>query len=178
MRPRLALACALMLAFIAFVGVRSGVADQLWPKGSEEVTQLTPERRLSLQALHAEKKFEPNDYPPLGYTGAATEEDAATASEAVNEAISAILIHPDGPLKAKDVSAQIARSMRKVDALETEDRDRTAGYLVEVWYVLGLKGATGHFAYGSAFPRPPGYGEPLPPGWTAPDKPRPIPRAG
>jgi len=64
--------------------------------------------------------------------------------------------------------------MREVDTLMTEDRDRTQDYMLEVWYILGFKGATGHFAYGSAYPKPDGYGEPLPRGWTAPDKPRPI----
>jgi hypothetical protein len=58
--------------------------------------------------------------------------------------------------------------------LETEDRDRAQGYLLEIWYIVGFKGATGRFAYGSAYQKPEGYGEPLPPGWTAPDHPRPI----
>ena len=58
--------------------------------------------------------------------------------------------------------------------LETEDRDRAQGYMLEIWYILGFKGATGLFAYGAAYSKPVGYGEPLPPGWTGPDKPRPI----
>jgi len=66
--------------------------------------------------------------------------------------------------------------MKAVDLLETEDRDRTQDYLLEIWYILGFKGATGRFAYGSAFVPPKGYGEPLPPGWTSPDHPRPIGR--
>jgi hypothetical protein len=56
----------------------------------------------------------------------------------------------------------------------TEDRDRTQGYMLEIWYILGFKGATGRFAYGGAVQKPSGLGEPLPPGWTAPDRPRPI----
>jgi len=65
--------------------------------------------------------------------------------------------------------------MAAVDPLETEDRDRTGGYMVEIWYLLGFQGCDGSgLAYGSAHPKPHGYGEPLPPGWTAPDKPRPI----
>jgi hypothetical protein len=58
--------------------------------------------------------------------------------------------------------------------LETEDRDRAYGYMLEVWYILGFKGPTGHFDSGSAYSKPPGYSEPLPPGWLAPDKPRRI----
>ncbi len=46
--------------------------------------------------------------------------------------------------------------------------------MLEIWYILGFKGATGLFAYGSAYPKSVGYGEPLPPGWAAPDKPRRI----
>jgi len=64
--------------------------------------------------------------------------------------------------------------MDTVRLLETEDRDRTAGYMLEVWWLLGFKGATGRFAHGSAYPVPAGHGEPLPPGWTASDKPRRI----
>ncbi len=64
--------------------------------------------------------------------------------------------------------------MKSVNLLETEDRDRTGGYMLEIWYLLGFKGATGRFAYGSYYTKPPGYAEPLPPGWTAPDNPRPI----
>ena len=58
--------------------------------------------------------------------------------------------------------------MKRVNLLETEDRDRTAGYMIEIWYILGFKGATGQFAYGSAFPVPHGYAESLPPGWKSP----------
>jgi len=65
--------------------------------------------------------------------------------------------------------------MGEVDLLATEDRERTQEYMVEIWYSLGFKDATGVYAYGGAFRTPDGYGEPLPPGWTAPDEPRPIP---
>ena len=64
--------------------------------------------------------------------------------------------------------------MRDVAMLETKDRDRTQGYMLEIWYILGFKGPTGHFGYGSAYRKPDGYGEPLPPGWLAPDMPRRI----
>ncbi len=64
--------------------------------------------------------------------------------------------------------------MKRVNLLETEDRDRTGDYMIEIWYLLGFKGATGRFAYGASFKRPAGYGEPLPPGWKSPTEPRPI----
>jgi len=64
--------------------------------------------------------------------------------------------------------------MKPIKLLATEDRERAMGYMLEIWYLLGFKGATGRFAYGSAFQNPPGYGEPLPPGWRSPTEPRPI----
>jgi hypothetical protein len=178
MRRLLLIAASLVaVVFFGFVGLRLWQYSQLWPRPSSEVVQLTPEKRATLERLKAEEKFGPNDYPPLGYTGAATPEDRVRATAAVNRVVDAVLANANGPVKAGTVSAQIGKAMRDVDILETEDRDRTQGYLLEVWYILGFKGATSHFAYGSAFRRPPGYGEPLPPGWIAPDKPRPIGRA-
>jgi hypothetical protein len=166
----------LILAAIAVIGF--GGWQWWWnsqfPTSSSEVVQLTPEKRHRLEALRAEHKFQPNDYPPLGYAGMATPEDERTGTEAVNVAIDKILAVPDGPLSASDVSAQIGEAARKVDYLETEDRDRTSGYLIEIWYILGFKGSTGRFAYGAGFPLPPGYGEPLPPGWKSPTEPRQI----
>jgi hypothetical protein len=46
--------------------------------------------------------------------------------------------------------------------------------MIEIWYITCFKRATGRFAYGAYYKKPVGYGEPLPPGWIAPDKPRPI----
>jgi len=156
----------------AFLGFRLWQFSQLWPKASTEVVQFTPEKRVLLQRLRAETKFLPNDYPPLGYTGAATPEDQRRGTEAVNGVIDALLAQPNGLIRAEAVSGLIGSGMKAVNTLETEDRDRTGGYMVEVWYLLGFKGATGRFAYGSAYSKPHGYGEPLPPGWSAPDKPR------
>lgn len=164
----------LAIAFIAFLGFRLWQYSSRQPPVSAEIVQLTPEKRLLLRRLRAENKFQPNNYPPLGYTGAATPEDQVRASGAVNGVIDGVLAHPDGPVQAKAVSRLIKSGMKAVRLLETEDRDRTAGYMVEIWYLLGFRGATGRFWYGAAFPVPHGYGEPLPPGWTAPDKPRPI----
>jgi len=167
-------AAVLAVLVIAFLGYRFWQISQLWPKGSTEVVQLTPAKRAVLQRLRAESKFLPNDFPPLGYTGMATPEDQVTATEAVNGVIDGVLARPNGPVHAKAVSDLIRSGMKTVRWLETEDRDRTSGYMLEIWYLLGFKGATGRFAYGAAFPKPHGYGEPLPPRWTSPDKPRPI----
>lgn len=174
MRPLLILASILVVTAVAFVGYRALQFSRLWPPTSTETIELTPEKRTTLERLRAETKFLPYEYPPQSYTGAATPEDQARASKAVNGLIDSVLSHPNGPLAAKTVASLIGEGMEKVAYLETEDRDRTAGYMLEVWYILGFKGATGRFAYGSAYSMPVGYGEPLPPGWSAPDKPRPI----
>lgn len=173
MRVLLIAASVLAIVVVLCLGYRAWQFSRLWPKPSTEVVQLTPAKRIKLQRLRSEAKFGSNNYPPLGYTGAATPEDQAQAAAAVNGVIDAVLAQPNGPIHAKTVSGLIGNGMRSVETLETEDRDRTGGYMLEVWYLLGFKGATGRFAYGSASIKPAGYGEPLPPGWTAPDRPRP-----
>jgi hypothetical protein len=112
--------------------------------------------------------------PEIRYTGTESPEEEARAIAAVDQVIDGVLSSPHALVAAQTTSKLIGRSMRSVDTLPTEDRDRTADYMLEVWYVLGFKGAIGQFAYGKAYPRPPGYAEPLPAGWIAPTKPRPI----
>jgi hypothetical protein len=164
----------IMVLVTGFIGLRLWQWSRTLPKASTEIVQLTPDKRLVLQRLRAEHKFQPHDFPPLGYTGAESPEDEATATQIVNGVIDTVLTRPDGPLAAKTVSDRIGKGMHEVKFLATEDRERTLGYMVEIWYRLGFKGATGRFAYGSAFPVPPGYSEPLPPGWRSPTAPRPI----
>jgi hypothetical protein len=67
-------------------------------------------------------------------------------------------------------------AMQDIGDLETEDRERAQGYMLEIWYIIGFKRPTGLFTYGSGIRIPPGYAEPLPPGWVSPDKPRTIGR--
>jgi hypothetical protein len=171
----LALAVSVLaIAGVALLGVRLWSFSSLWPKASTEIVQLTGDKRILLQRLRSEAKFQPNDYPPLGYTGIAAPQDRARANAAVNGVIDAVLTQPNGPINAGAVSKLIGKGMEAVSDLDTEDRDRTGGYMIEVWWLLGFKGATGRFAYGPAYPLPQGHGEPLPPGWTAPDRLRPI----
>ncbi|WP_143062749.1 hypothetical protein [Bradyrhizobium sp. OK095] len=165
---------ALAICVLAFAGVLYWKYAQLFPEPSTEVVQLAPEKRTLLERLRRETKFQPHRFPPRGYTGAETPEDRTRATDAVNGVIDAVLARPDGPVQAREVSRLIGKGLRRVFWLATEDRDRTGEYLVEVWYILGFKGATGQFVYGTAYSRPAGYSEPLPPGWTAPDQPRPI----
>jgi|ERR1700730_11451783 hypothetical protein len=149
MRFLLIAASVLGLAAIAYLGVRFWQYSRLWPEPSAEVLQFTPEKRALLQRLRAETKFQANDYPPLGYTGAETPEDQAPATAAVNRVIDTVLTQSDEPIHAKAISALVGKNMRDVETLATEDRDRTQGYMLEVWYILGFKGPTGRFAYGS-----------------------------
>jgi hypothetical protein len=134
-RYLLLIAFLLAVVFVGFLGFGLWQYSRLWPRPSSEVVQLTPEKRAILERLKAEEKFGPNDYPPIGYTGAATPEDQARATAAVDEFIEAVLASADGPVKARTVSDLIGKAMRKVDLLDTEDRDRTGGYLVEAWYI-------------------------------------------
>jgi hypothetical protein len=174
MRPLLAI--AVILSAMLLVGAAVGLIRyrQAFPAPSEEVVRLDAQKRAALANLKAESKFGPHSYPPLGYTGAATPEDKLVATSAVNGLIDGVLAHSDGPIAARDVSRLIAKALRRVEMLETEDRDRAGDYMIEVWYLLGFHEATGRFAHGSAFPRWPSYAEPLPPGWKSPTEPRPI----
>ncbi|WP_198164338.1 DUF4844 domain-containing protein [Bradyrhizobium jicamae] len=168
------LICVLALGAFGFAGFIYWKYCQLFPEPSNETVQLTLEKRATLERLRKEAKFQAHDFSPLGYTGAETPEDKARATSAVNGVIDAVLAQPDGPVQARTVSSLIGKAMRQVFWLATEDRNRTADYLLEIWYILGFKLATGQFAYGAAYRKPAGYSEPLPPGWTAPDQPRPI----
>lgn len=172
MNVLLVLASIVVLVVVAVIAFGAYRNYRLFPAASTETVQLTPEKRASLQQLRAERKFQPHNYPPLGYTGAETPAEELRAATAVNRTIDAVLAHSDGPIRAKDVAALLSNGLSDLALLATEDRDRAQGYLIEIWYLLGFKDATGRFAYGSAYRIPHGYGEPLPPGWTAPDKPR------
>lgn len=174
MRPTLLVLTVVLLAVAAGGAAAWSKYSGLFPKRSEEIVQLDAHKREVLSRLRSEEKFDPDDYPPLGYTGVATPEEGVVARSAVNDVLDTILSRENGPVPANTVSKLIRRGMKRVNQLETEDRDRTSDYMIEIWYILGFKGATGQFAYGSAFPKPSGYGEPLPRGWKSPTEPRQI----
>lgn len=170
-----------LLLLMAVVTLASGTygcvrwrSARMFPPVSNERVTLSSDMRTQLLELRRERKFQPNDYPPLGYTGTESPDEEAEAVSAVDRVIDGVLSSPEGLVTARRASDLIGRSMRAVDALPTEDRDRTAGYMLEVWYILGFRGATGQFAYGEGYSRPAGYAEPLPSGWTSPTQPRPI----
>ena len=174
MRPVFIILSIVLLAVVAGSVTAWSRYSRLFPKPSNETVQLNAQKREMLSELRNEKKFGPDEYPPLGYTGVATPEEGVVARSAVNDVLDSILSRENGPIPASMVSELIGRGMNRVTQLETEDRDRTSDYMIEIWYILGFKGATGHFAHGSAFPKPAGYGEPLPRGWKSPTQPRPI----
>ena len=174
MRPLLIVLCVILCALAVLSGAAWWRYSQLFDTPSVETVQMTAQKREMLTRLRKEEKFEPHNYLPLGYTGVATHDEGVTARGAVNDVLDSILSRKDGPVSASLVSGLIGAGMKRVHLLETEDRERTGNYMVEIWYLLGFKGSTGRFAYGSAFPKPEGYGEPLPPGWKSPTQPRPI----
>lgn len=161
------------LSFPAIGVALSLVGCGLYPRPTTETVDFTPAKRERLVALRNETKFQPHDYPPLGYTGAAPD-CADKLPLVIDRFIDAILRYPDGALRSKSVITLIPRTIRAIQFCETEDRDRAIGYILEVWYILGFCGSTGQFGHGSAYMVPEGYGEPLPTGWAAPDKPRPV----
>ena len=173
MRTFLFLVAMVLFALVAAVWWKY---SSIFPKRSQETVQLDAKKQQALINLKDEKMFEPHNYPPLGYTGVATPDDGAIARATVNDVIGSILLRGDGPIAAPTVSGLIRRGMKRVNQLETEDRDRTADYMIEVWYLLEFKGSTGEFAYGSAFRARKGYGERLPPEWKSPTEPRMIGR--
>src|SRR5579864_7279613 len=111
MRSLLIAACVLGLAVFAFLGLRTMQYFRLFPPPSAEVVELTPQKRAHLQRLRAETKFQANDYPPLGYTGAETPQDQEQATAAVNAVIDAALAQSDGPVRASAISALIGKAM-------------------------------------------------------------------
>lgn len=140
----------------------------------EETISVSEEAWARLAALRREPKFIPHDYPPLGYTGADTPEDLQPLTQIVNEAIDQVLVLKSNRLSASLARPPLRRAAARIDLFATEDRDRVWGYLVEVWYILGFHTPLFVSMYGAAFEVPEGYSEPLPPGWSTPDQPRPI----
>ena len=140
----------------------------------EETIAVSDTAWVRLAALRREPKFIPHEYPPLGYTGADTPEDLAPLTAIVNEAIDQVLALKSDRLSASLARPPLRRAAARTELFATEDRDRVWGYLVEVWYILGFHTPLFVSMYGDAFVIPEGYSEPLPPGWSAPDKPRPI----
>lgn len=174
MRTWLVAAGCLIVFAVAGVGWAILRLDSAYPAVTEERVTVTPENRCLLVQLRQEAKFEPHDFPPLGYAGPATPEDAMIMNRAVNGFLDAILAVRGSELAGRDVSSKMKRPIDSVFWLETADRNRVYEYLLEAWYILGFRGATGHFfartnAEGRASSE---FVETLPPGWRSPTEPR------
>ena len=125
-----------------------------------------------LEALRKERKFRRYSYPRLGYRGPDEPEDLEPLTEIVNGALDRVLTLRASTVSSDAVRPILHRAMEEADSFATEDRHRVWEYLIEVWYILGLRTALFAERPGSSFEIPSSYSEPLPPGWSAPDRPR------
>jgi len=104
--------CIALLALVATSATVWWKYSHLFPKPSNETVQLDAHKRDVLSSLRKEEKFEPNEYPPLGYTDVATPEEGVVARAAVNDVLDSILSREDGPISASFVSDLIGRGMK------------------------------------------------------------------
>ena len=166
---------ARILATLVLLGFAAGgVAWRFWrPKAAplyEERALLEAGIRARLQALRDEDKFHADETISPPYPGPKGPRNRATLSGWVDGVIDDILAEPDGPLEASDVAGRLGLAIAAAAKRPAADQTRLHGYLIEIWYILGYRSATGYFP--AAEDAPEGWSEPLPPGWTAPDRPR------
>ena len=161
---------ARILATVVLLAAAAGGAIwRFWkPKPEplyEETAMLDEGVRARLQALRDEDKFWADDT----YAGPKGPKNRATLSGWVNGVLDDILNEPDGPLEASDVAGRVGLAIGAASKRPAADQTRLHGYLIEIWYILGYRSATGYFPARGA---PEGWSEPLPPGWASPERPR------
>ncbi|MFC5344140.1 hypothetical protein ACETK8_18635 [Brevundimonas staleyi] len=161
---------ARILSALILVAFAAGGAIWRWwkPKPEplyEERVMLDEALRARLQALRDEDKFHAGE----GYAGPKGPKNRATLSGWVNGVIDDILAEDDGPLEASDVAGRIGLAIGAASKRPHADQERLHGYLIEIWWILGYRSATGYFPTDDA---PEGWGERLPPGWASPERPR------
>ena len=162
---------ARILATFAFLAFAVGGAIwRFWKPRPEPLYEeraiLGAEVRERLQALRDEDKFRADET----YVGPKGPKNRATLSGWVDGVLDDILAEPDGPLEASDVAGRLGIAIGAASKRPAADQERLHGYLIEIWYILGYRSATGYFPPSEDAPE--GWSEPLPPGWTAPDRPR------
>lgn len=159
------LSAVVLLAFAA-----GGAIWRWWKPRSEPLYQervtLDEGLRDRLRALREDDKFQPDGT----YAGPKGPKSRASLSAFVDGVIDDILAEHDGPLEASDVAGRLGLAIGAASKRPAPDQTRLHGYLIEIWYILGYRSPTGYFP--STQDTPEGWGEPLPPGWTAPDRPR------
>ena len=137
---------ARILATLVLLGFAAGGAVwRFWkPKPEplyEERVMLDAALRERLRALRDEDKF----WAEEGYAGPKGPKNRATLSGWVNEVIDDILAEDDGPLEASDVAGRIGLAVGVASKRPAADQARLHGYLVEIWWILGYRSATGYF---------------------------------
>ena len=166
---------ARLLATLVLLGFAAGGAIWRFRKPRpeplyEERATLDATMRARLQAMRDEDKFHADDAIAPPYPGPKGPNNRATLSAWVDGVIDDILAEADGPLEASDVAGRLGLAIGAASKRPAADQARLHGYLIEIWYILGYRSATGYFP--EAADAPEGWSEPLPPGWTAPDRPR------
>lgn len=136
----------------------------------EERVMLDAGLRARLRALRDEDKFHADAAITPPYAGPKGPKNRATLSGWVNGVIDDILAEDDGLLEASDVAGRIGLAIGAASKRPHADQTRLHGYLIEIWYILGYRSATGYFP--EAVDAPEGWAEALPPGWASPEQPR------
>lgn len=164
----------ILATFVLLAVAAGGAIWRFWkPKPQplyEETAMLDDGVRARLQALRDEDKFWADETIDPPYPGPKGPKNRATLSGWVNGVIDDILAEDDGPLEASDVAGRIGLAIGAASKRPHADQTRLHGYLIEIWWILGYRSATGYFPASEDAPE--GWSEPLPPGWAAPDRPR------
>ena len=100
-----------------------------------------PPPRPALQALLAEKKFQPDEF----YTGVDTPDDQRPLEQAVNSTIEDVGAMPE-PLDKQAALRRLSKLVDDTDLFATEDRDQVYRYVVRIWRAAGFKEETHLFA--------------------------------
>lgn len=160
----------ILATLVLLAAAAGGAAWRFWkPRPAplyEERATLGGEVRARLQALRDEAKFGADGT----YAGPKGPRNRAALSVLVDGVLDDLLAEADGPLEASDVAGRLGIAIGAASKRPAADAARLHGYLIEIWYILGYRSATGYFPPSEAAPE--GWAEPLPPGWAAPDRPR------
>ena len=164
----------ILATLVLLAAAAGGAAWRFWkPKPEplyEERVLLGGEIRARLQALRDEAKFGADDSLDPPYPGPKGPRNRVALSAMVDGVLDDLLAEADGWLEASDVAGRLGLAIGAASRRPAADAARLHGYLIEIWYILGYRSATGYFPPSADAPE--GRAEPLPPGWAAPERPR------